>query len=113
MRQVLGILSSAITITAATYLVFRTQIGAHIGSMLGTGLFSLAQIESSVLQIVGIRTVSLTSIMHGDCVVLTAVAAWHIASGFRDFNDIPYKAILNGCLGMLGASSIWILNQVS
>ena len=113
MRQVLGISLSAIAIGAAAYLIFETQIGAHIGSMLGVGLYSMAQFESSALQVIGIRTLSLASIMRGNCVIVIALTAWHVAAGTRNFDDLPYKTILNAGLGLLGASSIWILNQGS
>ena len=113
MRQILGLGLTTAAVAVAILLIFQTQAGAHIGAMLGLGMFSLSRIEFTVLQLAGFRTIDMVSIVHADCIVLAAISAWNIVVGLRDFSDLPFKTILNAALALVGASSIWVLGQVS
>jgi hypothetical protein len=106
-----GLLSSAAAMLGALLLIFRTQAGAHIGAILGLGVYPLGQMELSMGELLGLRQVRLASFVQADCIVLVAIAVWSIAIGMRDVSDLLYRTILNAALSLLCASSIWVFLQ--
>lgn len=113
MRPFFGLLASLLAIAAAAYLIFDTVVGAQIGSMLGTAIYWASRMELSLFQLAGLRSITFQTLIYVDCAIIGSIAVWRILVGLRTFDDIFYKTLLNGSLGMLVAASVWVLKQAA